>query len=403
MEKVATRDDKVQVAKAHSSYKRTRSPGEGSIYKNSRGMWVARLSWTLPSGELIRKEQTFKLQRQAKEALTQLRRLRDTGQDPRTKAKTVDDLLTAWLDFKVKSKSIGNSTVAQYGYALDHLKQALGSIEVINLTSQDVDRALTIKLEEGLSPRYVKLLRSVLSMALTQGVRWKIVVSNAARDSSPIKQNQNTGRSLTQLQANTLLDTASQDRLCALWITLLSLGLRRGEALGLRWSDYNKSSRTLFISRNRKKEGSKVVTGDLKTAASRRVIPLPNFVLEALEAHRKAQLAEKEHLMSLGVAWAYPEAMFSTPTGHYLDPDNASKAFKRLAEKAGLGNWHLHELRHSAASFMLGQGVALEVVADILGHSSIRITKDTYGHLTTERLKVGADAMDLLFGGTSVI
>ena len=91
--------------------------------------------------------------------------------------------------------------------------------------------------------------------------------------------------------------------------------------------------------------------------------------------------------------------MFTTVTGNYLDPDNASKLFKSVARKAGLGDWHIHELRHSAASFMLTKGVAFEVVADILGHSSIRITKDTYGHLTTERLKVGAAAMDSLFGG----
>jgi integrase len=90
--------------------------------------------------------------------------------------------------------------------------------------------------------------------------------------------------------------------------------------------------------------------------------------------------------------------MFTTVQGFYLDPDNASKLFKNVARNAGIGDWHLHEFRHSAATFMLTQGVPLEVVADILGHSSIRITKDTYGHLTTERLKVGSAVMNELFG-----
>ena len=385
------------------SYKRTRSPGEGSVYKNSHDMWVARLSWKLPGGVLIRKERTFKLQREAKEALTALRKLRDSGQDPRTRSKTVGELLDSWLTFKTRSKSIGNATIAQYGFTITHLKEAVGNTEVGKLTAEEVDQALTSKLQEGLSPRYVKLMRSVLSMALTQGVKWKIVPSNVARDSASIKQAQTQGRALTEDQAKTLLDVAKEDRLEALWVTLLSLGLRRGEALGLRWSDYDKATRMLSISRNRKKEGSKVVTGDLKTAASRRLIPLPGFVVEVLEAHRKAQVTEKEHLLSLGMAWVEPEAMFTTVTGHYLDPDHASKIFKSVARKAGLGDWHIHELRHSAASFMLTKGVPLEVVADILGHSSIRITKDTYGHLTTERLKVGAAAMDSLFGGTSLL
>ena len=183
-----------------------------------------------------------------------------------------------------------------------------------------------------------------------------------------------------------------------LWVLLLSLGLRRGEALALRWSDFDPNSKTLSITRNRKKDGSKVVFGDLKTAASRRVIPLPEFLIESLEAHRTAQIAEKEYLLSLGVKWENPEAIFTNVWGHYLNPDSASRFFKSLTNKAGLGDWHIHELRHSAATFMRTKGVPLEVVADILGHSSIRITKDTYGHLTTERLRVGAAAMDSLFG-----
>ena len=89
---------------------------------------------------------------------------------------------------------------------------------------------------------------------------------------------------------------------------------------------------------------------------------------------------------------------WNTQFGAYIDPDHLSTACKRLAVKAGLGDWHLHELRHSAASFMLsGGGVALEVVPIPLGHSSVRITKDTYGHLATENLKVG-EALQGLFG-----
>lgn len=383
---------------ASKSYKRTRAPGEGSVYKDIRGMWVARLSWRLPSGELIRKEQTFKLQRQAKEALTALRELRDSGQDPRTKSKTVGELLDSWLDFKTRSKSIGNATIAQYGFSITHLKDTIGDLEVIKLTAEEVDKFLTSKLEDGLSARYVKLLRSVLSMALAQGVKWKIVASNVARDSAPIKQTQPQGKALTTDQAKILMDRVKGDRLEALWITLLSLGLRRGEALGLKWSDYDKTTRTLSISRNLKKEGSNVVVGDLKTVTSRRIIPLPTFVAEALDAHRRAQIAEKAELLRSGIVWPDSDIMFATSWGLHLHPDYVSKRFKSLAQDAKLGDWHLHELRHSAASFMLTKGVALEVVADILGHSSIRITKDTYGHLTTEHLKVGAAAMDSLFG-----
>jgi integrase len=346
----------------------------------------------------VNKERTFKLQKDAFAGLAELKQLRDSGQVPTKRSQTIADLLQSWIDFKTANSSVSIATSEQYRYTIVHLISGLGDVKLDRLTAEAVDKFLTLKLQEGLSTRYVKLMRSVLSMALQQGVRWKLVSSNVAKDTTPVKQKHSQGRALSEEEANQLFDEAKKDRLGTLWILLLSLGLRRGEALALRWSDFDRKAKILSVTRNRKKEGPKVVTGDLKTAASRRVIPLPEFLVEALEAHRKAQITEKEYLLSLGVKWGNPEAMFTTVWGYYLDPDNASKLFKSLATKAGIGDWHLHELRHSAASFMLSKGVPLEVVADILGHSSIRITKDTYGHLTTERLRVGAAAMDSLFG-----
>ncbi|MCL5066728.1 MAG: site-specific integrase [Thaumarchaeota archaeon] len=379
-------------------YRRARGRGDGTVYKNSRGVWVAHLSWLSPDGERIRKERTFRLQKEAFVGLAELKRLRDSGRTPTRKSQTVGQLLDSWINFKTSNASVSVATSEQYRYTIRHLNAGLGSVRLDRLTAEIIDRFLTTKLDEGTSPRYVKLMRSVLSMALQQGFRWKIISSNPAVDTSPVKQRRTEGRALSEDEANKLLTAAQDDRLGALWTLMLSLGLRRGEALALRWSDFDRKARTLSITRNRKKEGSRVVTGELKTAGSRRVIPLPEFLVEALDVHRRAQTAEKEYLLSLGVSWAEHEAMFTTVQGYYLDPDHASKLFKNIAKKGGIGDWHLHELRHSAATFMLTKGVPLEVVADILGHSSIRITKDTYGHLTTERLKVGSAAMDELFG-----
>ena len=137
----------------------------------------------------------------------------------------------------------------------------------------------------------------------------------------------------------------------------------------------------------------------MKTKGSKRSIPVPVAVTDALETHRSRQLSEIANLAAEGIQWRNQGVIFTTGIGTYLNPDNASHYFKALAKRAALDDWHLHELRHSAASFMLVKGVPLEVVADILGHSSIRITADIYGHLTSERLKVGADAMDAVFSG----
>ncbi len=118
-----------------------------------------------------------------------------------------------------------------------------------------IDQFLTSKLDEGVSPRYVKLMRGVLSMALQQGVRRKIISSNPAIDTSPVKQRLVERRALTEVEANKLLAAAEKDRLCALWTLMLSRGRRRDEALALHWSDFDRKARTLSITRNRKKKG----------------------------------------------------------------------------------------------------------------------------------------------------
>jgi len=330
-------------------------------------------------------------------AIAEFKKIRDRGEDPKVVSKTVGQLLDSWLILKAGEVTPG--TVDQYQYATRHIKSSIGSIPLSKVRPETIDSFLKSKTDEGLSPRYVKLLRTVLSMALDQAVRWRLLDSNPAQYSSSIKQPSRVTKALSEDQASFLLIAAKKDRLYALWVLMLSLGLRRGEAIALRWSDYDRNARTLSISRNRKKEGSKVVVGSLKTEASRRTLPLPDFLCQALDEHRAAQLQEKEYLLGLGVAWTEPEAIFTTVTGHYLDPDNTSKLFKTLTKKAGLDGWHLHELRHSAATILLSEGVPLEQVSKLLGHASIRITSDVYGHLSTEHLRGATDTIGAYLSG----
>ena len=370
---------------------RTRSSGDGTVYKRSDGKYKAILRWTDVAGREVSKTRVCATLRAANSALAEFKRLRDNGQDPKAASKSVSDLLDSWLAFKASQVSAG--TLVQYEYAAKHLKEGLGKVSPAKLQPEMIDKFLKSKGESGLSPRYVKLLRTVLSMAIEQGMRWRLVDTNVAKASASIKQTQSAGRALSEEQAKALLRAAKTDRLGALWTILLALGLRRGEALALEWADYDRRGKTLTVSKARKKEGSKVVTGSLKTESSRRVIPLPDFVCETLDAHSDRQRTEQERLLAVGVRWAEPTAMFTTVWGHWLDPDNASKLFKTVARRAGLDGWHMHELRHSAATFLLVKGVPIEQVSKLLGHSSIRITSDTYSHLVTEHLRGATDTM----------
>ena len=104
--------------------------------------------------------------------------------------------------------------------------------------------------------------------------------------------------------------------------------------------------------------------------------------------------------MAAGALWQDYGLVFASETGTPMDPDNFSHSFARLCERAGLGHWHPHELRHSGASLMLAQGTRLHVVSEVLGHASIAITKDVYGHLLEGDKRAAAESMSrALFGG----
>ena len=180
---------------------------------------------------------------------------------------------------------------------------------------------------------------------------------------------------------------------------MLAFGLRRGEALGLRWSSLDWDAATLKVTHGVKRvqnrepgrEGqTRLVIGELKTARSRRTLFLTPQLVELLRRHRVRQAEER---MAVGEAWEDHGLVFPSEVGTPLDPDNVSHLFSRICRSAGLGHWHLHELRHSGASLMLAQGTDLYVVSEVLGHSSIAITKDVYGHLVEGQKRAAAELM----------
>jgi integrase len=133
-----------------------------------------------------------------------------------------------------------------------------------------------------------------------------------------------------------------------------------------------------------------LVLGELKTPRSRRTLFLTPQLVELLRRHRVRQAAER---MAVGEVWEDHGLVFPSEVGTPLDPDNVSHLFSRICRRAGLGHWHLHQLRHSGDSLMLAQGTDLYVVSEVLGHSSVAITKDVYGHLVEGQKRAAAELM----------
>ena len=369
-----------------------RGNGEGSIYRRGvDGRWVGSIVIGFTSsGQQRRRTVSAATRREAVEKLSRLQRDIRDGLVATEQSITLSELVQRWHD-DVLRHQIQESARSNYlSIAKSHLLPSLGKKKLADLTPVHVDHLLAQKLESGLAPSTVRRVRAVLSQALDQAMRWGYVNRNVAALSRSPKVPRGEGRTMSPEQARDFLDVLRGHRNEALYALMLSTGLRRGEALGLKWTDLDEAEGVLRVTRQLRRADAGLVVVDTKTALSRRGVNLAPPMIELLRARRTVQRVEFE---ALGRVCADSDFIFTTSTGKPLDPRNLLREFKGLCMKAGLGDWHVHELRHSAASLMLAQGVPLQVVSRVLGHASIRMTADVYGHVLAPDRASAAEAL----------
>jgi integrase len=205
-------------------------------------------------------------------------------------------------------------------------------------------------------------------------------------------------RVLTSEQARTLLDVAKDDRLCALYVLALSTGMRQGELLGLRWRDVDLDRGSLQVRTTLQKvRGQGLVFVEPKTSTSRRTITLSPSAVGALRQHRTRQLAER---MACGPVWQDGDLVFPDPLGRPMDGIHLLRyEFVPLLKHAGLPAVRFHDLRHTAATLLLLQGVHPKVVQEMLGHATISITLDTYSHVLPNMHRDASMALEQMLWG----
>ncbi len=360
--------------------------GEGSLYqRKSDGRWVGAVVYGHDTkGRQLRKTVSAKKRSDAIKSLRKLQESLDKGLPPPDDRLTVTGLFEGWLE-QVLPLRVQPSTAASYSSLFKtHIKPGLGRKRLANLKPDDVQQFVNQKLDEGLSARTVRHLRGLLVQVLDYAVRQGKAVRNvAAMTDGPRLETNREGRSLTIEQAKSLLKTVEGDRLEGLYVLMLATGMRPGEAFGLPWSNVDLKAGQVTVKQAlvRQAGGNQIGPGKVGRRGWR-TVEIPEPVVDTLRAHSDRQAKER---IEAGDAWEDNDLVFCTSIGTLLDPDNHRKVFARLTEKAGIGRWHPHELRHSATSIMLAQGVPIDVVSKVLGHTSIRITADVYGHLLDEQ------------------
>jgi integrase len=283
------------------------------------------------------------------------------------------------------------TTAANYSnLAKTHLIPALGKHRLAKLDVRHVEGLLADLGRAGYKPNTIRLVRSVLRRALGHAVRQGLLVRNVAALTNGPRIPRGNPRVLTVEEVQRLLGTAKGKRFEVGFVLLVETGMRLGELLGLRWEDIDQDGGQLHVSQTLSTLNGRIVLDEPKTASSRRLYELSPQAVEALKSHKARQAAER---LAMGEYWTASGLVLVSDFGTPVDPSNFRRVFTKAAAAAGLDGCHPHELRHTAASLMLSRGVPLHIVADVLGHSSISITKDVYGHLVAGERRKATDAI----------
>jgi integrase len=253
----------------------------------------------------------------------------------------------------------------------------------------------------GLSPQTVRWIHVVLHRAFKDAVRWKRLAVNPCDTADPPKASASAAPEMTTWNAATLADFlarshGSGDPYFAAWHVLATTGLRRGEALGLRWADVDLATRRASIRQTVIVVDHCLAFGTPKTAKGRRQIALDPGTVAVLREHRKRQLEQR---VLLGAGWPDHDLVFTLVDGSPVHPERFSREFKRRIDRWKLPHIRLHDLRHTWATLALQAGVHPKVVSERLGHAGVAITLDTYSHVTPDMQADAAATVADIIGG----
>jgi integrase len=369
-----------------------RGNGEGSITQLTDGRWQARIS--LDGG--ARKALYGKTRAEVASKLTAALRDRDRGVPVLGEKQTVGTYLATWLD--ASKHRVKPRTYERYAELIAvHVTPSLGRVALAKLSPQHVQRLYTAKLDEGLSSTTVHHIHAVLRTALAHAEKQGLVARNVVKLTTPPRMRRIEMHTLTSEQAQKLLATAKGDRLEALYVLALSTGMRQGELLALRWADVDLERATLRVTATLQRTRAGVMLAPPKTHRSRRQIALPPMAVEALRAHRSRQEDERQFL---GEAWEPLDLVFPNQHGAPIRNNNLLvDSYFPLLQRAGLPRIRFHDLRHTCATLLLGRGVPVKVVSELLGHASIAITLDVYAHVLPDMQAQAAREMQAMLGG----
>ena len=377
-----------------------RANGEGNIRKRKDGRWEGRYTagYDPESGKRIIKNVLGKTQAEVKEKLKKAIE-KNVGIDyGRAKTYTVGNWLEVWYENYAKIKMRPSTYLTYHGYIENHIKPQLGKIPLNDLTTLNlqqfykkllaegrVERIEAQKQPKGLSTKTVRNIHQIISSALKLAVEQRLIARNPADGCALPKVEHKEMKTLTADQLSAFFQEAKDSGVYELYYLDLATGLRRGELLGLKWTDVDLDRGVLKIQRAISRQNGKVVEAPLKTKNAYRTLPLSADAISVLKM-QKCKVGNSE--------WVFP-----SPTGGPMSPDSVLHMLQRVLKRAGLPRIRFHDLRHTFATMALQNGVDVKTVSSMLGHYSAGFTLDTYAHVTTSAKREAAKTMGSILSG----
>jgi len=341
--------------------------------------------------------QTFEKRSEAVKFKTKILRERDQGMAVVPERITMNEYLDRWLE-AAKKNSVKANTYESYEGTLDlYVRPFIGTRRLDQLTPLEIQMLLTKLSEKGLSPRTARYAYGLIRDALGQAVRWGMLSRNVATSVEPPRQQRTEMQVLNEDQVQVFLEAIEGAKHEVLFRFLLYTGLRPSEAFGLKWTDVDLDRGVVEVQRSLTRTRKEWSLGDTKTAAGRRSIPITEWMIELLTEHRRRQ---SEHRMEIADVWQNHGFVFTDEIGGPLRRENILNRHLRPAlRKAGLPETlRLYDLRHTCATLMLSQNLNPKVAAERLGHSTVKITLDTYSHVTPTMQQEASEKLDLILG-----
>jgi len=322
----------------------------------------------------------FKKKKDAEAALLQILKELEEGEFIEPSNQTFSSYIDEWFQHYVKR--VKETTALSRKYTVDrHLlrENPFRNKPLSKITTKDIDVLYNLKLEEGYSTNTVRKIHQMLYQALEQALKWNLIKTNPVSKTDPpsIKTKDIKIWSFDEIHA--FLDESKKSRHFIMFLLAIYTGMRKGEILGLMWSDIDFEKKVIRVQRSVALiTGSGYVFISPKTKKSIRQVQISDFLIEELLAHKKFQ---EEWKKRSGEQYQDLDLVISTETGTIQDPRNILREMAKICKDANVTPIRFHDMRHTHASILISEGVDIVKVASRLGHTNPKTTLEIYAHL----------------------